>query len=90
MSLTTYELLISGGWRLDLEHPPCAADLKAFTGRHGVGEYLSGGELHVAIRRVQTQRDRTRKRQRSDLRVPPAKSGWISTAADVPNPFVLH
>ena len=39
--------------RVDAEHQARAHDVGAAAGRHGVGQHLPRGELHVALRRLQ-------------------------------------
>ena len=38
--------------RVDDQHPARALDVRAAGSRDGLGEHLSRGELHVAVRRL--------------------------------------
>ena len=54
-----------GAGRLDPGHRPRDPHVGAHPGRHGVGEHLSRGELHVAVRRLQGQRHGPGERRRA-------------------------
>ena len=62
--------LRAGRRRLDAEHAARAQNGRASSGRHYLDQHLSGCQLSVAVRRVQTVGHRPRERPRDDQGVP--------------------
>ena len=60
----------TGGRCLDLEHQARDSRERASAGRFGVGQHVSCGQLHVALRRLQALRHRTRERPGCHLELP--------------------
>ena len=80
--------LAAGVWTQ--RHPPRADDGGAAAGGHGVGEHLSRGQLHVAVRRLQALRHRPRERQDMIREYLQTKSVWINTGVKMANPFIMR
>ena len=77
------------GRRLDAEHPARADDGGAAAGRHGLGQHLP--RQSATCRRSAATSDRGFGRESGQEMIKEylqTKSVWISTATEVPNPFI--
>ena len=81
--------LRTGGGYLDGEHSPGAHHVQAPAGGHGVGQHLSGGELHDPLRGYKRSGLGRELGQEAIGEYLQTKSVWISTAEEMANPFVV-